>query len=61
MKNNNIIITIIYKNNNHKDIKEESKNIICPDCKELAFTNINEDIINMNCINNHHKEEYFIS
>ena len=59
LKNKNIIITIIYKDNN-KDIKEELKNIICPDCKELAFININEDNININCINNH-KEEYFIN
>ena len=59
LKNKNIIITIIYKDNN-KDIKEELKNIICPYCKDLAFININEDNININCINNH-KEEYFIN
>ena len=52
LKNKNIIITIIYKDNN-KDIKEKLKNIICPDCKELAFININENNININCINNH--------
>ena len=51
-KKNNIIITIIKKN---KDtIKNDIENIICPECKNLVFLNINDDIIKLdNCINKH--------
>ena len=56
--NNNIIITVIKKNK----IKNNIGNIICPECKELAFLNINEDnFIKLdNCINGH-KNEYSIN
>jgi len=55
---NNIIITVIKKN----IIKNNIENIICPECQELTFLNINEDnIIKLdNCINNH-KKEYSIN
>ena len=55
---NNIIITVIKKNK----IKSDIGNIICPECQELTFLNINEDnIIKLdNCINNH-KNEYSIN
>ena len=59
-KNKNIIISIINKNNNKNRDIIELKNIICPDCKELAIININEENININCINNH-KKDYFIN
>jgi len=56
--NNNIKITVIKKNK----IKNDIDNIICPDCQELTFLNINEDnIIKLdNCINNH-KNKYSIN
>ena len=57
-RKNNIIITVV-KRRNKKEMKND--NIICPECKNLAFLNINED--NMikidNCINKH-KNEYSI-
>ena len=57
--NNNIIITVIKKNKTKNNI---GNIIICPECKELTFFNINEDnIIKLdNCINNH-KNEYSIN
>ena len=57
---NNIIITVIKKNKN-KNIND-IENIICPECQQLAFLNINDDnIIKIdNCINKH-KNEYSIN
>jgi len=54
IKNNNIIIITVIKKN---QIKNNIGNIICPECKELTFLNINEDnIIKLdNCINDHKK------
>ena len=45
-----------------KKIKKDIGNIICPECKKLAFLNINEDnIIKIdNCISQH-KSEYSIN
>ena len=52
-RNNNIIITVI--KGNKKKIKNEIRNIICPECKNLTFFNINKDnIIKIDyCINKH--------
>ena len=61
IKNNNIIIITVIKINKTK-LKNDIGNIICPECKKLAFLNINEDnFIKLdNCINNH-KNEYLIN
>ncbi len=56
LKNKNCMITIIHNNNNKN--KNELKNIICPKCNNLAFINMSGDNININCINNHKKENY---
>ena len=53
-----IIINVIKKDKSINNIE----NIICPECKDLAFLNINEDnIIKLeNCMNKH-KNEYSIN
>ena len=57
-RNKNIIISV-FKINKNKKINE-LKNIICPICENLTFLNINEDYININCINKH-KNKYSIN
>ena len=50
--NNNIIISIFYLKPDKRN--HELENIICPECKNLALLNINDDKISIeNCINNH--------
>ena len=56
---NNITIVVINKNND-KNNEKEIENIICPECKNLAFAIVNEDRININCVNKH-KIEYAIN
>ena len=52
LKNKNITINVL--NLNNKKEKKELNQIICPECKELAIINFNEDKISINkCINNH--------
>ena len=55
----NIIITVIKKS--EKEIKDDIGNIFCPQCKNLAFLNINENIFNLNNCVNKHKNEYSIN
>ena len=58
-----IIITVIKKtkNKNSVQILNDMGNIVCPECKKLAFLNINEDSFRLDkCINNH-KNEFSIN
>ena len=57
-KKKNIIISIINKNKSQS--LKEIENFICPECKNVAFININEDNISVNCMNKH-KSEYSIN
>ena len=55
-KNNNIFISVYDLNLKKNTTKKKltSQNTICPECKNLAFLNFNEDKITIeNCINNH--------
>ena len=53
-KDNNIIILVynlkIKKKNNYN---EKFKDIICPECNNLAIINSNNNKISLNCLNNH--------
>ena len=55
LKDNNIIILVynlkIKKNNNYNELKE----IICPECHNLAIINSNNNKISLNCLANNHK------
>ena len=59
-KNKNMTILVFKLNKDKKDIKE-IKNIICPECKNLAIININEDNINIENCKNKHKNKYSIN
>ena len=61
-KNDNIIITVIKKNKNKNKTENDIRNIICPECKKLAFFSINEDgIIKLDKCINKHKNEYSLN
>ena len=51
IKNKNIIIMVFKRT---KEFNNDINNIICPNCKNLAFLNIKDDkIISIECNNNH--------
>ena len=55
LKDNNIIIFVnklkTIKNNNNKELKD----IICPECNNLAIINSNNNKISLNCLEKNHK------
>ena len=59
LKNKNIIITVFKKKISIN--KNELANIICPECKNLTFFNINDDKISINNCKNNHQNNYSIN
>ena len=55
------LIIQVFRKTKKKYNNDELENIICPECKDLTFININGDNININGCINKHKKAYTIN
>ena len=56
-----IVYNIKIRNNKMNKKNEELKNIICPECKNLAFIENDDNNIVSNCLNNHKYNDFTIN